>query len=127
MPANIETRWLKWRHELEELANLKSPHCHKDKDLTDVHSVELHYFSDAILKGYGQCSYIRLADTNGKVSCSLVMSKARVTPIKVITISRLELETYSCNTFSKRPASSWNRSYDMTEYSTFTILTSVLF
>ena len=60
VPANIETRWLKWRHELEELANLKIPRCHKDKDLTDITSVQLHHFSDASLKGYGQCSYIRL-------------------------------------------------------------------
>ncbi len=53
--------------------------------------MELHHFSDASLEGYGQCSYIRLVNEDDKVHCSFVVGKARVTPLKQVTISRLEL------------------------------------
>ena len=41
--------------------------------------------------GYGQCSYLRLVDENGRIHCSLVLGKARVAPLRSVTISRLEL------------------------------------
>lgn len=56
-----------------------------------VKAVELHHFSDASSTGYGQCTYIRLIDDNGQVHCSLLMGKARVAPLKPVTIPRLEL------------------------------------
>ena len=59
--------------------------------MKNLKKIELHHFSDASTKGYGQCSYLRLVDKSDEVSCSLVMGKARVTPLKPITIPRLEL------------------------------------
>ncbi len=56
--------------------------------MTDV---QLHHFSDAPQDGYGQCSYLRMTDKDYKVVTSLVMAKARVAPLKAITIPRLEL------------------------------------
>lgn len=53
--------------------------------------MELHHFSDASTYGYGQCSYLRLCNEDGNVHCVLVMGKSRVSPLKVITIPRLEL------------------------------------
>ena len=53
--------------------------------------MELHHFSDASQSGYGQCSYLRLTDDKGRIQCSLVMGKSRVTPLKPITVPRLEL------------------------------------
>ena len=47
--------------------------------------------SDASQSGYGQCPYLRLIDENGRVHCSLVMGKARVVPLKIVTIPGLEL------------------------------------
>lgn len=48
-------------------------------------------FSDASTHGYGQCFYLRLRNEDGNVHCALVMTKSRVSPLKVITIPRLEL------------------------------------
>lgn len=45
----------------------------------------------ASTEGYGQCSYLRLVDSDGHVHCSLVMAKSRVVPEKQVTIPRLEL------------------------------------
>ena len=50
-----------------------------------------HHFSDAACDGYGQVSYIRYVNTDGRVHCMLVMAKSRVAPIKRPTIPRLEL------------------------------------
>ena len=56
-----------------------------------IKGCSLHYFSDACEKGYGQVTYLCAVDESGKVSCSLVMGKARIAPLKYITIPRMEL------------------------------------
>ena len=64
--------------------------CIKPTDFS-VSAVEFHYFSDASTFGYGVCSYARLIDSNGSVSVTLVFAKSRVSPIKPVTVPRLEL------------------------------------
>ena len=56
-----------------------------------IKDCSLHYFSDACEKGYGQVTYLCAVDESGKVNCSLVMGKARIVPLKYITIPRMEL------------------------------------
>ena len=80
-----------WRNELPLLEMTEVPRCFKLKEMENRKKVELHHFSDASTEGYGQCSYLRVEDTRNRVNCSLVMGKARVTPLKPITIPRLEL------------------------------------
>ena len=41
--------------------------------------------------GYGSVAYLRLSDDRNHVHCSFLMGKARLTPIKAVTIPRLEL------------------------------------
>ena len=60
-----------------------------------VERIELHHFSDASQDAYGQCSYIRLLNSEKKAHCSLVLGKARVASIKHQTIPRLELAAAS--------------------------------
>lgn len=72
-------RLLKWETWIKDLQNL---------DLIKLQV--LHHFSYANKNGYGQCSYLRAV--NGReVHCALVIAKSRVAPLKVVTISRLEL------------------------------------
>ncbi|CAC5375223.1 unnamed protein product [Mytilus coruscus] len=54
-------------------------------------SRSLHQFSDASESGYGTVTYLRLENAFGEIHCSFVMGKARVTPLKTITVPRLEL------------------------------------
>lgn len=91
IPDNIKMQWEKWRKELHRLKDLSIPRCFKPEEFGQVTSAELHHFSDASTIGYSQCSYLRLKNTQGKIHCSLVMGKSRVTPVKPVTIPRLEL------------------------------------
>ena len=91
IPENVRECWLRWREELHLLENLALPRCFKPEDFGTVRSAQLHYFSDASTNGYGQCSYIRLENNKGKIRCSLVLGKARVASLKMVTIPRLEL------------------------------------
>lgn len=93
IPYTLRTRWEKWRINLQQFQNLhvEVARCFKPKDFGKVITAELHHFSDASTMGYGQCSYIRLVDDQDNINCSLVMAKSRVTPLKSITVPRLEL------------------------------------
>ena len=91
VPEDIRPRWERWRAELPALEKLKVLRCHKLNEFGEIKKVELHHFSDASQNGYGQCSYLRLTDDNDRIHCSLVMGKSRVTPLKPVTIPRLEL------------------------------------
>ena len=91
LPERIIYRWEQWKGSLKDLETLKINRCYKPRDFKDIVSIELHHFSDASTEGYGQCSYLRLVDADRHVHCSLVMGKSRVTPVKQITIPRLEL------------------------------------
>lgn len=97
IPEDTKMRWEKWRMELMKLQNITIPRCHKPKDFGQVVRTELHHFSDASSRCYGQCSYLRLVDDANKVHCAFVMGKSRVAPLKPVTIPRLELTTAVCS------------------------------
>ena len=65
--------------------------CYQPAGFGKVIKTELHHFSDASTTGYGQCTYLRLKNERGDIHCVLLMGKARVSPLKVTTIPRLEL------------------------------------
>ncbi|GBN95285.1 hypothetical protein AVEN_207930-1 [Araneus ventricosus] len=57
----------------------------------DVTKIELHGFSDASERAYGAVIYIRCVTHSGLIQTKLVCSKSRVSPLKPITVPRLEL------------------------------------
>ena len=76
---------------MEEMEEMKITRCYKLNDFGKLKSIEVHHFSDASADGYGQCSYLRLVDDKNRVHRSFLLGKARVTPLKPVTIPRLEL------------------------------------
>lgn len=76
---------------LNMLKEVSIPRCYHPQDFHNIVRIELHHFSDASCVGYGACSYVRYKNDNGEVHCSLVMAKARVAPLKITSIPRLEL------------------------------------
>ena len=91
VPEHLRARWERRGSELTLLEETKIPRCFKPNDFGEIKSIEIHHFSDASTDGYGQCSYLRLVDDRDRVHCSFLLGKARVTPMKPVTIPRLEL------------------------------------
>ena len=91
LPAHLMPKWKTWLENLSLLNAFCAPRCFVKSEFGNCVRRELHHFSDASTVGYGQCTYIRQINECGDVSCSLVMGKARVTPMRMVTIPRLEL------------------------------------
>ena len=86
----VRESWEKWRSELTLLSGVSIPRCYFCKDVK-VASVQLHGFSDASESAYAGVVYVRMLVSLNRAHVSLVMSKMRVSPIKRLTIPRLEL------------------------------------
>lgn len=55
----------------------------------EVQFIELNHFSDVSTNSYGQCTYVHLKDSEGRVNCIVVMGRSRVVPLTPITVPRL--------------------------------------
>lgn len=93
-PLNDEilTRWEDWKSSLPDLSTVNISRCYKPANFGAIKTAEIHHFCDASTSGYGSVSYLRLVNASDRVYCSLLMSKARVAPLKPTTIPRLELQ-----------------------------------
>ena len=91
VPEDFQTEWGKWKIKLPALKEVHINRCCMLPDFGKVSKCSLHHFSVAYESGYGQASYLRLVDEKGKIHGSLVMGKSSITPLKYISISRLEL------------------------------------
>ena len=95
IPDNYKTPWLKWLDEVPLIENFHINRCLKPATFGEIDSCEVHIFSDASEYAYGSAAYIRLTNTQGQIHTSLLMGKARLAPLKTVTIPRLEL-TAAC-------------------------------
>ncbi|XP_056603915.1 uncharacterized protein LOC130420572 [Triplophysa dalaica] len=86
LPVDMVAQWRRWLNDLPLLSALTIPRCLRPTPTSCLLVAQLHHFSDASELAYGAISYIRIGDT-----CRLVMSKARLAPIKPVSIPRLEL------------------------------------
>ncbi|GFV84686.1 integrase catalytic domain-containing protein [Trichonephila clavipes] len=88
LPFKEEKEWRRFIDSLEAVNNISIDRCiviHK------AESIELHAFSDASEKAYGSSIYLKSISALGEVKVCLVTSKSRVSPLKQISIPRLEL------------------------------------
>ena len=88
---DIRDSWNRWVSVIQNLGSLRIPRCIKPS-LFDDAMIELHHFSDASLRAYGTCCYVRGVNKQGTVFTLLVASKGKVAPINAVTIPRLELQ-----------------------------------
>ena len=87
----IAQKWFKWKNNLITLQGKSLPRSMKPKNFGSIADCLLNNFSDACQSGYGQCSYIRFVNDKAQIHCCLLIGKSRVTPLKFISIPRLEL------------------------------------
>ena len=85
-------RWKCWLDSAASLSDLRIPRCGKTSTDADVLRRELHIFCDASEAAFGAAGYMRQTSSDGNISCSLVMSRTRVAPLRNLTIVRLELQ-----------------------------------
>lgn len=88
LPINLQATWTEFRSDLYKLNWLKVPRNAFHSNYTNL---ELHAFSDASNQAYGGCIYVRATHETGNVSVILLCAKSRVSPIKPLTIPKLEL------------------------------------
>ena len=83
--------WERWEQKLKVVQDIHISRCIKPRMFGKIVETSLHHFSDASENGYGQCSYIRLVNDEGKIHCSLLVGKFRVTLKKFLSTTRWEL------------------------------------
>ena len=91
VPEQLRVKWISWLQDMSYLTAIRVPRC-VQTEVGDSMVIELHHFSDASMKAYGCCSYLRCIDRSGNVHVALLLSKARVAPLKSMTLPRLELQ-----------------------------------
>lgn len=80
-----------WQEFMRSLINLNDINIERCIIIQGAGVIELHGFCDSSEKAYGAAIYARAVTSAGEVKVKLVASKSRVSPIKQVTIPRLEL------------------------------------
>ena len=89
LPPDIAVKWLAWTSELHLLSDVHVPRWigAQTRDLQDC---EVHVFGDASERACGTVIYLR-SIVDDTFTIQLICSKARLAPIKRVTLPRLEL------------------------------------
>ena len=57
----------------------------------NIKKCQIHHFSVASLLAYGPVFYLRLVNVERRIHCALLLGKSKLSPMRQMTISRLEL------------------------------------
>ncbi|XP_075157882.1 uncharacterized protein LOC142231148 [Haematobia irritans] len=87
IPDIIQSQWCSYRESLPKLANLKIPRW---IGLCPGTKIEFHCFCDASSIAYAAVVYARVVAADG-THVNIIQAKSKISPIKTITIPRLEL------------------------------------
>ena len=87
LPREICFSWEQWMEQVFVIPQIKIERWHKDEPKA---TIQIHTFCDASEEGMCAAVYIRVKKRKS-IEVNLVAAKARVSPLKAETISRLEL------------------------------------
>ena len=85
----LTAQHLWWRNELPLLKSFTIPRCYYPGGKPQ--HTEMHGFSDASEAAYSAVVYVRASYSDGSFSSMLVVAKTKVSPLKRVSITRLEL------------------------------------
>ena len=91
IPAPGAKEWTGWVKELETLGGSSTSRCLKPPNFGEIARAQLHHFADASEEGYGTVTYLLLHNHQGLAHNAFIIGKSRVTPLKPVTIPRMEL------------------------------------
>ena len=84
--------WLCWLDGVTDFPKFRIPRCLFDTTIqSPVTKKELHVFCDASTKAFAAAVYLLCVFDNGHASSRLVQSRAKLAPIKSVSVPRLEL------------------------------------
>lgn len=90
--GDLVKKWQEWLKSLKSIEEVHIPRCYSIH-LASAEKIELHIFCDASSKAYSAAAYIRICyQENDRKSydVALIASRARVSPLKHVTIPKLE-------------------------------------
>ncbi|GFY69651.1 uncharacterized protein TNIN_18601 [Trichonephila inaurata madagascariensis] len=89
---NLRIKWEKWGKEVHSLVDLSIPRYYfkADESSEEFNEYQIVIFCDASERAYGAIAYIRYK-TNSDFHVNFVSSKARIAPLKKLSLPRLEL------------------------------------
>lgn len=90
LPPTLTSIWTSWANELQSIVQIKIPRCFRSMEKPIMY--EIHVCSDASELGFGACVYLRAEYPSGKFRLNLILAKARVAPLRQLSIPRLELQ-----------------------------------
>lgn len=80
-----------WSIFVEQMKTLEKISFERKVLIDGYREVQIHGFCDASERGYGACIYVRSRDDTQTTFVRLLCSKSRVSPLKIVSIPRLEL------------------------------------
>jgi len=89
LPPELHDRWTAYSDTLSNLEIIRIPRW-TGRSRNNV-GLEIHGFADASTRAYAAVVYIRVLHSLTEFRVSLLVAKTKVTPIKVLSIPRLEL------------------------------------
>ncbi|XP_062706264.1 uncharacterized protein LOC134287709 [Aedes albopictus] len=92
IPEEVNETWRRFVSVISELHQVQVPRCYfPDYENGIYETLELHMFVDASLSAMACAAFFRVID-RGQTRCALVASKAKVAPLKPLSVPRLELQ-----------------------------------
>lgn len=91
LPPSYSLQWQKYRNQLSLVHECSLTRSVLPID-SETETLELHWFSDASCRVYGAAIYARAVDKNGCITVNLVTAKSKVSPVRAVSLPRLELE-----------------------------------
>lgn len=88
LPENLKVKRENWVSELPKLSNVAIPRFLRR---AYPENIELHLFSDASNEAFASVAYLVCRNQDSSPSSRLIASKCRLSPVKAMTIPRLEL------------------------------------
>jgi len=83
LSAHLQQEWNQLLQTFPKLSQLK---INRKVICSNAANIQLHEYFDSSEQAYGACLYMRSTYCNKKLSCELLCSTSKVTPLKQLTI-----------------------------------------
>ena len=93
MSEDDELIWARWLGSLKSVRDVKIRRCFIMPEIkfTSLLQRQLYHFADASSKTHGIVSYLRVVSPDDCIFCNFDLGKARLAPLKSVSMPRLEL------------------------------------